>query len=551
MNPKKLNNKLSVAILVDSSIIPNWLFKTINRINDSQYASVKLMIEKDSAYKESKSFNKLGYNLYQKLESILFKFQPNALEEKRIEDLNDKINSIKVKVDVSNTLEKISESDIKKISSLNVDIIINLGFNQLSGKIFSVPKYGIWELDFTDPSKYRGKLKGFWELMNNEGELGSTLSILNEDRDKNKILFTSFSLTDDNSVNRGLSDNIWKSSAFITRKLKELYTLGEGDFNARLEKFNSFPRFYSDKYYETPGNIKALYLISRHLIKFILDIKIKPIFKFEQWVLFYLFKEDESLATSFYNYKKILPPKDRFWADPQIIFNNDKYFIFVEEYIYKKNKAHLSVFELTKDGEITKPVIILDKPYHLSFPYMFEFENNYYMVPETSPNKTIDLYKCTNFPYQWDFVQTLMEGVAAVDTVIQHHDGKWWMFTNIMEVEGSNLLDELFLFSSDSIFSKTWNPHPLNPIVSDVKSARGAGQIFPYKGNLFRPAQNCANTYGYGMTINKIIKWNEDEYEEEIVNSINPDWEKSIIATHTLTFAGGLSMVDARAWRRK
>src|SRR5690606_21018624 len=110
--------------------------------------------------------------------------------------------------------------------------------------------------------------------------------------------------------------------------------------------------------------------------------------------------------------------------------------------------------------------------------------------PETSENKTIELYKCVDFPYKWELSKVLMNNVSAVDSTILKHNNKYWLFCNIKENEGASSLDELFLFYSDSLQEGEWISHPLNPIVSDVSQSRPAGHIFKENGRLYRPSQN-------------------------------------------------------------
>ena len=82
------------------------------------------------------------------------------------------------------------------------------------------------------------------------------------------------------------------------------------------------------------------------------------------------------------------------------------------------------------------PKKIIEKPYHLSYPFVFSYDNEFYMIPETGSNSTIELYKCLEFPEKWEMAAILMKDVRAYDTTILHKDGKWWLFTNICENEG-------------------------------------------------------------------------------------------------------------------
>ncbi len=37
------------------------------------------------------------------------------------------------------------------------------------------------------------------------------------------------------------------------------------------------------------------------------------------------------------------------------------------------------------------------------------------MIPETSANKTVELWKCTDFPLKWEKHSNLLEGIEAVE----------------------------------------------------------------------------------------------------------------------------------------
>ncbi|MDC1373516.1 hypothetical protein N8274_05160, partial [Flavobacteriaceae bacterium] len=240
----------------------------------------------------------------------------------------------------------------------------------------------------------------------------------------------------------------------------------------------------------------------------------------------------------------------RFWADPHILKKDDKYYIFIEELIFKENKGFISVIEMNSKGEYTNPVKVLEKDYHLSYPFVFEEEGIYYMIPESKENKTIDLYYAKNFPYEWEFKKTLIEDIAAVDATILFHKEKYWIFANVISNEGASSLDELFLYSSETLLSDKWVSHPNNPIISDVRKSRPAGKLFLYKNNLYRPSQNCSKNYGYGMRVNQVLKFSETDYEEKIVSSIYPNWDKKLFATHTLSSCENLTVIDG-CFKRK
>lgn len=268
-----------------------------------------------------------------------------------------------------------------------------------------------------------------------------------------------------------------------------------------------------------------------------------------QWYL--LFSLSDEMSTSFSSFREITPPKDRFWADPHVVRADGRYYIFVEEYIHKLKKAHISVIEMDGQGNYQGPVRVLERDYHLSYPCVFEWQRQYYMVPESEASASIDLYKCVEFPNKWELEMTLMEGVHAVDTTLLHHGGRWWLFTGLAQTAVDLPLVSLHLFFSDELLTNKWSSHPLNPIVSDVKRGRPAGKVVTMDERLFRPSQECSRGYGYGFDLNEISLLSETEYVERNVLSVRPGWSRKVQATHTFAREGRLTMIDAFASRAR
>ena len=146
------------------------------------------------------------------------------------------------------------------------------------------------------------------------------------------------------------------------------------------------------------------------------------------------------ISTSFWRFKKIIPPRDRFWADPHVFFKDDTYYIFIEEYMYKKKKAHISLIEMQQSGKYSDPVKVLEEPFHLSYPQVFEYNETLLHDPGNTKANSINLYECTGFPTEWKHQTTLMDSVDAVDSTILFHNNKWWLFTNIAEPEGTTII---------------------------------------------------------------------------------------------------------------
>lgn len=272
---------------------------------------------------------------------------------------------------------------------------------------------------------------------------------------------------------------------------------------------------------------------------------------FYQWNI--LVDINNEISTSFSKFKEIRPPKNKFWADPFVIYKNDKYYIFLEEFLNFKNKGHLSVITMDKNGNYNDPVKFLECDYHLSYPSIFEFQNTLYLIHGTihDSKSYVELFKCENFPLKWKHDRKLICDIPLVDTNMFFYDKKWWIFACKAENNGTSQSNELMLFYSDNPLGKNWIPHPLNPIVSDIRNARPAGKIFKINDKMIRPAQNCFQVYGNGFSFNEIIKLNENEYEEKHLEFFKPDWNHSIIGLHTFNYDNGCTVIDTRKKRNR
>ena len=180
---------------------------------------------------------------------------------------------------------------------------------------------------------------------------------------------------------------------------------------------------------------------------------------------------------------------------------------------------------------------------------VFRWQESYFMIPETRQNSTIELYRATDFPVRWKLEKVLFDNVQAVDSTLFEHGGRFWLFTN-MSISGGSTWDELFLFHSDSPLGK-WLFHPKNPIVSDVRRARPAGNLFWLNGSLYRPSQESSLRYGYAVNLNRVEVLSESEYKETPVKLLTPDWLEGCLKTHTFNFNEDLEIVDAMIYVKK
>ena len=506
MSPQKLR----LGLLLDSFEVQAWLYHSLELIANSGCAEFSLIIMNDSNQKDkSKTWfhylwrnrREFAYKIFNRIDERIFVRGPNAHETKNLHSLLAGVPTIAIRPIKDGEIEVIKPDDVKIIGDYDLDILIKVGRDQVHGELLTVSKYGIWFYQHNDDRTETGGPPGFWEVVENWPDTGTALLNANQFSQNLWAIYRSRNSTYPYSPARNRNISLWASSSFLPRQIDLLYRLGNTRFLQETAKFNSDFNFYDCRQYITPSNLDSLKLYIRLFIRNINELYLR-LFRLESWYLLFDFSKKTSL--SFANFKKVVPPKDRFWADPHVIKKGDQYFIFIEEYIYKKNKGHISVIEMDLEGHYKDPYTVLETDYHLSYPFVFEFNHQYFMVPESAQHRTIDLYECVTFPTQWKFKMRLMDNVIARDSTLFFHLGKWWLFTGITENAGAEPEVELFLFYSDNLFSPEWKSHPLNPVISDVTRARPAGKLFLMGGKIYRPSQDCSKTYGYGFNINEV-----------------------------------------------
>jgi hypothetical protein len=188
--------------------------------------------------------------------------------------------------------------------------------------------------------------------------------------------------------------------------------------------------------------------------------------------------------------------------------------------------------------------VVLECDYHLSYPFLLEWQGDVYMIPETRGNRTIEMYKAKNFPYSWEHAAVLIPNVTAADSTLLQYEGKWWLFA-AGATDKSSPDHELFLYCADSPLGP-WRAHPKNPIVSDPRHARPAGKLYVKDGKLIRPGQDSSANYGGAIQLHQVNVISETEYQETTLARITPAWLPGALGTHTLNQSSKFQVIDAR-----
>ena len=478
-----------------------------------------------------------------KKQSIFFNLLLNLilLIEKKF--LN-KIESIKNKKNLIIKKRKISlDSFVQLILATNkkyyADIVIDLGNFRLPNKIIKRFKFGFMYINYGVKNNF---FIGFWECLLNY-KIATTK--LFQKKYTNNYLSTScidiFYLN--NKINfwqRNKEFIISKSSNLITKNLNIIYY----DLvikNVKFTKISAYPKVKISNLLRYLVNKYFLYMIKIPFNKInILNKDVWKIYLYNSNIKNFLLSNNIFKQTH-----KISSNSNSEWADPFIYEKNNINYIFFEnnDLILNKGKISCGILE---NNKLTKIKDILNFNYHLSYPFIWKNKNDIFLIPETSQNKSIKIWKSVSFPYKWKIFKTIFKNEYCCDTtIIKDFDNVNWLLTNKSNDQTNDPNNELYIYKIIGNFEK-FISHKLNPVITDCRTARNAGNL-NFTNKMLRPSQiNNSSGYGVGLNINRIVSLNLENFQEILIKTIHPNKKTNATGLHHISNTQSKVVVDVR-----
>jgi hypothetical protein len=160
--------------------------------------------------------------------------------------------------------------------------------------------------------------------------------------------------------------------------------------------------------------------------------------------------------------------------------------------------------------------VVLREPFHLSYPQVFRWRDDFFMIPETGRASAVRVYRAVRFPDRWSHVATLLQGSRFVDSSVFYFDDRWWMFTEAGPEPTSPILR---LFFASELMGP-WTEHPASPLLTgDTRIARPAGRVVVFGGRPVRFAQPVLPVYGTEVRAFEILHLSTTHYEERQIGA--------------------------------
>jgi hypothetical protein len=242
-------------------------------------------------------------------------------------------------------------------------------------------------------------------------------------------------------------------------------------------------------------------------------------------------------------------------ADPFMAKVNGTWYMFFEVMNKVSGKGEIGVATSLDGEKWTYQRIVLNEPFHLSYPYIFQWSSQWYMVPESNAIGAIRLYKADPFPTAWKYVKDLIPNCNYADPSPVYFNENWWLFASSGKTKRQ--ADNLHIFHAKDLYG-TWKEHVLSPIVRDnAEIARPAGRILSVGDKLIRYTQDCRVVYGHQVRAFLIEKINVDEYLEKstsnatVVRADLEAWNETgmhHVDAHRISEQRWMACVDGWRW---
>jgi hypothetical protein len=531
--------QLKLGILLDSFTAPRWQREILESLLKAEFFHLDVILI--NAQRRNPDTSRVAYKAFRKLERNVFKVQHDAFGRVNLLERVGSTGIIEVHPVAGKYTDEFPADIVQGLKARKLDVILRFGFRILKGEILQAAKFGVWSLHHGDNAVNRGGPPGFWEVVNREQVTGVTLLQLTETLDAGRVMGKAFVRTDTTSFNRNQNAVFWAGVELFSSCLKELAVSGK----LPAEESAGMPSIYSGPIYRDPDNLAATKIAFgffwRRLASWAGSALRSP-----QWRILYRFSKSDTPVHTLYSYKHLKPPSGHDWADPFPYVVDGRYFVFLEEFVRSRKKAHISCVELTERGPVNaKPEVVLQEGHHLSYPFVFKYGDKHYLIPESGSAGKVCLYETSDFPRAWKVKKVLIEKELYDSTVVEL-GGMWYLFATAKPFPGNSPHQYLYIYYATDPVGGTWTLHPKSPVTRTVIGARPAGRIFRHEGKLIRPGQIGAPRYGYAVRFFEVVRLTAEEYEERPLNDILPNFSADVLGVHTFNQTGKLTVIDGQ-----
>lgn len=510
--------RLRVGIIVDSPWIAQWQLAAMEQCAD--LVNFVAVINCTNSTRRRHFFRHFGYYM---LSAISLRGRHmKSVPWTRLTNTESKI--VEFECETVGKWQIIGDQVRNQIAALNLDVLVRFGMNLIRDAETLPVTHGVLSFHHGDPTMYRGRPAGFYEILDDASHIGVIVQQLSNKLDAGQIRAIGRYRLERHSYEKTMSHVFCSGTHLLRTALKNCAT---GTL-VSLE--------HGNKNFQLPSNSVV--------IRFLLTLLLRKLYRLIQG-LFIRRKWEVSLADSrqldisrtsliLSDLKTISTPRGlEFIADPFVLADD---VILCEAMPRRRATGRL----MTISGGTASFVETngFSEGKHLSFPFVVVHDGKTYLLPEMAqcgPQSLCELDSTHSI--RETIVLRGLENDRLIDPVLHFNQGRWWLFAGKVGLEA----DHLFLWFGDQI-TGPYTPHPMNPVVTDPGSARNAGPVLNIDNQFFRTGQNNRRHYGNGVTLNRIVRLDTNAYEEKYVATLRITER---CGPHTLSTVGEHLLIDS------
>lgn len=193
-------------------------------------------------------------------------------------------------------------------------------------------------------------------------------------------------------------------------------------------------------------------------------------------------------------------------ADPFLLQVAGLWYLFFEVWNRDRGRGEIAYATSTDLRHWHYGRRVLSEPFHLSYPQVVHWRDQFYMVPETRQDGCVRLYRAADFPTGWRCIAILLKGPFA-DATLWREQGSWWLFAQ-------RGLDELRLYRATRL-DGPWQEHPASPLwPGNRRRTRPGGRMVRDGNRLLRFAQDGWPEYGHCLRAFQVDRLDPLRYQE-------------------------------------
>ncbi|UOQ66416.1 glucosamine inositolphosphorylceramide transferase family protein [Hymenobacter volaticus] len=507
---------IRIGVLYQGTYLRSWESQALRSISLLANTSLEVLIEVDAKNAKAAQEGSLLWQRYLK-----WFYRPSALlQTTTASDFALNVPRLTCTPQLQAAKVQLDETTVAAISSYQLDFILSFADQSISSLVANLTQVGVWYFQFGAQSNKPNLPIGFWETHTHKMVTPATLYQL-AGTGETTVLKQGYFRTLPHSLSLSAATLYKECSNWPADMCRQLLAGCKLPSSA----LQSLPAVSE---VQVPSNTATLRFLGQ-LVKQKVQQLYNVYLQADQWNMGVVdrpiqdFLRPETLRGVKVD-APVLPSRNVFYADCFARQEASGAVIYFEAYDYRVRRGNISRLNYPwEQGSV--PELVLDFPFHLSYPFLF----GPYCIPEAWVTNGIRMYDLRKPVTDHTTGQLLLEA-PAVDSTLLEYDGRYWLFYTRMDRDP---MLNLYISYADRI-EGPWHEHPQNPVKTDIRSARPAGPFFEEGGKLYRPAQDCAKDYGYGITINEVLTLTTTEYverEASVLTSPHPDYPDGL---HTI-----------------